>query len=732
MSDQSTELARLKWLLGQSLILLSLWTVSALDIARGPVLVFVFLFTVLVTAAPRVSGWFSGPWQRFGVPLLILFFIGDVVLSAPEVLVPLVRLLLILSMIRAATYRTHREDLQLMLLGMFLSVFSGVFTLSMLFAVQAFLFASLSIGLLYLVNLLDAGDPQDRSSAQLDQFSWTEFLRWARVTMDLRMFRSLVALMVLLMATTGLLFVAIPRVYLDQSIPFLRLSAQAQSGFSDTVRLGDVTSIQEDNSIAMRVDVPGISSVQDNPYFRMVVLDQYEGGVFRSSIWDNNLSGTRSPQTHTLAPYPQRWFRDDSSGTGTWTFYMQGGVSNYLPVLGPFGQMRFQGRQSLKANAMLNVFRIPETTSSVFSYQVEDFLVGPSIPGSYLDNPLMDENVTTLIETSEGTANRYPYSTLALPVASDEKEFLESMVAGILVDGEESPVEKAQAISRFLQESRQYSLSPGRLDDGDPVVQWLREGRSGHCELFAGAFTLLARTAGVPTRVIAGFSGGSWNSYEDFFVVRNRNAHAWCEIFDGEAWVRFDPTPGGGAEEADGTGAMAGIVEESDFSAWIDGLRVVWFRRVINFDETSQKEIVEGVSGVARELGAVIKEWVSAAARGVWASFTSLARDLRHDSVVWGFLAGFAALAGLLSWMAIRLHRFLFPPSEIDRIGPLRRRAARELARLERRSDALKEEDWKSAREALLSVRFGRNPDPQMAQQVFLQARNLMRTAPGK
>ena len=67
----------------------------------------------------------------------------------------------------------------------------------------------------------------------------------------------------------------------------------------------------------------------------------------------------------------------------------------------------------------------------------------------------------------------------------------------------------------------------------------------GHCELFAGAFTLLARTAGHPTRVVGGFVGGTWN--EDYLIVRNSNAHAWCEIFDGaESWLRVDPTMSAG------------------------------------------------------------------------------------------------------------------------------------------------------------------------------------------
>jgi len=726
MIDSRTELARLKWFLGQGLAILSLWTVSALDMAQGPILMVVFLLTLLVTARPRIPRFFSGSWQRFGVPLLILFFIGDVIVSAPEVLIPLLRLLLILLLIRVASHRTNREDLQLMLLGMFLSVVSGVFTLSMLFAVQALLFAFLAIGLLYLVNLLDTGDAKNRNEGNWEEFSWREFGAWLRKSFDRRMVRSLAGLLVLLTATTVILFVSIPRVYLDQAIPFLRLPTQSASGFSDTVRLGDVTSIRQDDGVAMQVDVPGVEAVSDNPYWRMVVLDRYEQGVFQSSIFGNNQSGSRSPQVHSFSPYPPRWFRQDPNGAGTWTFYMEGGVSNYLPVLGPFGEMRFQGRQSLKANTMLGVFRIPETSSSVFSYQVEDFLVGPSLRGSSLDQPLLDEDIMGQVSRSEEFTERYPYSTLALPIEDADKKFLDSLLKEIFPEEDADPLVKAAEISRYLQANYNYSLSPGRSGGGDPVVAWLRESRDGHCEYFAGAFTLLARAAGLPTRMVVGFSGGSWNAYEDYFVIRNRNAHAWCEVFDGEDWVRFDPTPGGGAADAGGMGAMAGLAEEGDFRAWMDSLRVMWYRRVINFDDSTQQEIVEGITATARRVGGEMKDAVVDFVKDTWAGVTSLAA-LKRGGTAWFVLGGFVLGSVLLSWLAIRVVRWLLPGAAADLINPLRRKAARELIRLESRTDSLPEKEWKPTREDLLAVRFGREPDPDAAREIFARSRALVR-----
>jgi hypothetical protein len=55
---------------------------------------------------------------------------------------------------------------------------------------------------------------------------------------------------------------------------------------------------------------------------------------------------------------------------------------------------------------------------------------------------------------------------------------------------------------------------------------------------------VMARTLDVPSRVVLGFTPGEATEQENVYVVRDRNAHAWVELWiPTQGWVRFDPTP---------------------------------------------------------------------------------------------------------------------------------------------------------------------------------------------
>jgi len=77
-----------------------------------------------------------------------------------------------------------------------------------------------------------------------------------------------------------------------------------------------------------------------------------------------------------------------------------------------------------------------------------------------------------------------------------------------------------------------------------PLMGFLYDDERGYCQQFSGAMALMLRMAGIPARVAAGFSSGSYNKDTKEFRVRDLDAHSWVEVwFTGIGWVPFDPTP---------------------------------------------------------------------------------------------------------------------------------------------------------------------------------------------
>ncbi len=128
----------------------------------------------------------------------------------------------------------------------------------------------------------------------------------------------------------------------------------------------------------------------------------------------------------------------------------------------------------------------------------------------------------------------------------------------------------------------------------------------GHCELFAGALVLLARSEGIPARVVTGFKGGTWNAYSGNYTIRNSDAHAWAEVWDPQkgAWLREDPLAAAAADDTAGRGAaaLAGLMDRS-WSARLTSLRVFWYRRIVNFDQQTQVDTLSAIKAATDSSG---------------------------------------------------------------------------------------------------------------------------------
>ena len=102
------------------------------------------------------------------------------------------------------------------------------------------------------------------------------------------------------------------------------------------------------------------------------------------------------------------------------------------------------------------------------------------------------------------------------------------------------------AVTTYLQQSYRYTLDLPHVPTGrDPVDWFLFDVKTGYCEQFATAETLMLRSLGIPARLATGYSTGEYDSVLNQAVVREHDAHAWVEVlFPGHGWVPVDPTPG--------------------------------------------------------------------------------------------------------------------------------------------------------------------------------------------
>jgi hypothetical protein len=92
---------------------------------------------------------------------------------------------------------------------------------------------------------------------------------------------------------------------------------------------------------------------------------------------------------------------------------------------------------------------------------------------------------------------------------------------------------------------REGSILPGRT----PLEDFLLHSKSGHCEYFAAATTLLLRAAGVPARYATGFSVQEYSKLEEAYLVRARHGHAWARAYVDGRWIDVDNTPPSWVEE---------------------------------------------------------------------------------------------------------------------------------------------------------------------------------------
>ena len=180
-----------------------------------------------------------------------------------------------------------------------------------------------------------------------------------------------------------------------------------------------------------------------------------------------------------------------------------------------------------------------------------------------------------------------------------------------------------RALEHFRTQPFYYTLRPPILDE-DSVDEFMFLTRRGFCEFYAAAFTVMMRAAGVPARVVTGYQGGDFNDIGQYLIVRQRDAHAWAEVWlDSRGWVRVDPTAAVAPERIEmgmdaalpqpigpdalglsADGPVGRLLRRLRFS-W-DTMNNVWNQWVVDYSDVRQQRFLS-------RLGIDIKDWRSLA-----------------------------------------------------------------------------------------------------------------------
>jgi transglutaminase-like putative cysteine protease len=544
-------------------------------------------------------------WQRragvlnLGLVLCATIALGEVSRGAPAS-VALAALAVLASGLQLLDARPRRSEFLLVALALFQVVLASSLTDSLLFAPFLIAFLPTCVWTLLVHTLrseaLEAGDPAAAAAVLTPGLLGTTVAA------------SLVSLVVALA-----LFFVLPRLH-EGLLRSGAMPALSTAGFSERVSLGDLGRIRRDTTVMLRVrTIEGEAPPPAEAYYRGLAFDRFDGRSWSVSdpvrrIVDGEASrGLRLARTERPANLVQEILREPV-------------VSGVLFEAGdPVALEGGTGRIERDANGGLYA---PETAGDRVRYAIA------------VQDTLASEAALALdhagVPSSEG---RY----LALPPLSAEVTAL----AARIVAPARNDLERARAIERWLRRNGRYTDQPppdDRNDPRSPIERFLLGELEAHCEYFASAMVVMARSQGLPARLANGFAGGRRNAVGDFVELVGSDAHAWVEIhFDRHGWVRFDPTPPDLRLAASAPPTLLDRIEDLR-----SALELLWFQHVVEFDRSKQFD-------AAIRTWKKLRTWLPAETTGKAATSGPAALErLRQLPVVWLVPAAAGALLLLL------------------------------------------------------------------------------------
>jgi transglutaminase-like putative cysteine protease len=309
-------------------------------------------------------------------------------------------------------------------------------------------------------------------------------------------------------------------------------------------------------TVVFKIRVPG---PQRNLFWRATTLDDYTGNGWQENL---ALGPVEGQQQITATGLPQRaydegtWVRQDVTVEALRDIHL---VASAQPVRWqPPNDAEAQDEngdivvlpRALHRGQRYTVWSsVPQAKPSQLARAGTHY---PDSVGRYLQIIQGGDQVPAF-----GTPNRDTLMRVFFD-ATHEDDFLVQANRPLYDDAREvvgdapTPYAAAAALEAWFRRGFRYDENPPSPDLNEPpLVAFVTQTRRGYCQHYAGAMAIMLRFLGIPARVAAGFTSGTYDSDKHEWTVTDHQAHTWVEAyFPGWGWMPFDPTPGRGLLDA--------------------------------------------------------------------------------------------------------------------------------------------------------------------------------------
>ncbi|MBV9690044.1 MAG: transglutaminase domain-containing protein [Ktedonobacteraceae bacterium] len=306
--------------------------------------------------------------------------------------------------------------------------------------------------------------------------------------------------------------------------------------FSDTLVLSGNPNLTRDVVLTIQSDDP----VQ---YLESLSYDTYTG---RS--WQDGLTANISLQANQLL----------LSGAA-----LTHAIQQKITIVNPPGE---QKAYLLGAPDIASVNVPANVVGSKTSYTIVAWLnhgsnLGPGMKYTVISNVSIADEQSLRSVPMPQDAPRYPpdYTGDVLPTVYDQSivntylqlpKALDPNVAALARHiSAQAPTmyDKVVALESYLRSNYTYTVNIQFPAAEQDAASWFlfRNGNKGYCTYFATAMAVMARTLGIPARVVAGYTSGAADQQHQHYIVRGVDAHSWTQVyFAGYGWINFEPSAG--------------------------------------------------------------------------------------------------------------------------------------------------------------------------------------------